>query len=223
MFRALCAHHQEVIIVLYSIWYRHTETSEWSNLILNHSIVSVWWYQMPYITILTSRWWAQKYSKHVEACNKFIIKQDLCIKLVNYQDYTETHGQQNIEEMCVLIFSINFVWISLIVRRTQPNMITNAHWSSCQIPVMLIRFSWKLNLHQTYSWYTQVYNFMKIQPVGTELFPVHSRNMTQILVAFRRFSKAPKKWQELSTVAHIKQIEDQSGWCWKRTKFIWSQ
>jgi len=24
MFRALCAHHQEVKIVLFSIWYRHT-------------------------------------------------------------------------------------------------------------------------------------------------------------------------------------------------------
>jgi len=32
MFRALCAHHQEVSIVLYSIWYRHTETSEWSKI-----------------------------------------------------------------------------------------------------------------------------------------------------------------------------------------------
>jgi len=29
MFRALCAHHQEVKIILYSIWYHHTETSEW--------------------------------------------------------------------------------------------------------------------------------------------------------------------------------------------------
>jgi len=25
MFRALCAHHQEVKIILYSIWYRHTQ------------------------------------------------------------------------------------------------------------------------------------------------------------------------------------------------------
>jgi len=49
MFRALCAHHQEVRIVLYSIWYRHTETSEWSKItkknfilvILDHSLVSV--------------------------------------------------------------------------------------------------------------------------------------------------------------------------------------
>jgi len=39
MFPALCAHHQEVRIVLYSIWYHHTETSEWSK-ILDHSLVS---------------------------------------------------------------------------------------------------------------------------------------------------------------------------------------
>jgi len=32
MFRALCAHHQEVKIVLYSIRYHHTETSEWSKI-----------------------------------------------------------------------------------------------------------------------------------------------------------------------------------------------
>jgi hypothetical protein len=29
MFRALCAPHQEAKIVLYSNWYRQTETSEW--------------------------------------------------------------------------------------------------------------------------------------------------------------------------------------------------
>jgi len=27
MFRAQCAHHQEVKIALYSIWYHHTETT----------------------------------------------------------------------------------------------------------------------------------------------------------------------------------------------------
>jgi len=32
MFRALCAHHQVVKIVLFSVWYRHTETSEWSKI-----------------------------------------------------------------------------------------------------------------------------------------------------------------------------------------------
>ena len=32
MFRALCAHHQGVKFVLHSIWYHHTETSEWSKI-----------------------------------------------------------------------------------------------------------------------------------------------------------------------------------------------
>ena len=27
-----CAHRQEAKIVLYSLWYRHTETSEWSKI-----------------------------------------------------------------------------------------------------------------------------------------------------------------------------------------------
>jgi len=40
MFRALCAHHQEVKIVLYSIWYHHTCARD------GH--LQMWWYQMLY-------------------------------------------------------------------------------------------------------------------------------------------------------------------------------
>jgi len=32
MFRAPCAHHHEVKIALHSLWYHHTETSEWSKI-----------------------------------------------------------------------------------------------------------------------------------------------------------------------------------------------
>jgi len=32
MFRVPCAHHGEVKTVLYSLWYHHTETSEWSKI-----------------------------------------------------------------------------------------------------------------------------------------------------------------------------------------------
>ena len=32
MFRAPCAHHQEFKIALHSLWYHHTETSEWSKI-----------------------------------------------------------------------------------------------------------------------------------------------------------------------------------------------
>ena len=37
MFRAMCAHHQEVKIVLNSIWYHHTEGSELSKINNNNN------------------------------------------------------------------------------------------------------------------------------------------------------------------------------------------
>ena len=50
MFRALCAHHQEVKIVLYSIWYHHT--CRWpSGAQPVHRTAT---YQMLYNIILTS-------------------------------------------------------------------------------------------------------------------------------------------------------------------------
>ena len=41
---SIYAHHQEVKIALHSLWYHHTETSEWSNL-LNFSLLVVSVYQ----------------------------------------------------------------------------------------------------------------------------------------------------------------------------------
>jgi len=45
MFQALCAHHQEVRIVLYSIWYHHTETNEWSK------ITKIQFYKYEYVVV----------------------------------------------------------------------------------------------------------------------------------------------------------------------------
>jgi len=58
MFRALCAHHQEVTIVLYSIWYCHT--CGWPSGAPVHGTATywVWRYQILYNTIVTSWWWA---------------------------------------------------------------------------------------------------------------------------------------------------------------------
>jgi hypothetical protein len=39
-------------------------------------------------------------------------------------------------------------------------------------------------------------NFMKIRPVGAELFPGNGRtDMTKLTAAFRKFAKAPKNFQ----------------------------
>ena len=62
MFRSLCAHHHEVKIVLYSIWYHHTcwwPSGAQVERVLSQPVhrtatYSVWRYQMLYNTILTN-------------------------------------------------------------------------------------------------------------------------------------------------------------------------
>jgi hypothetical protein len=44
----------------------------------------------------------------------------------------------------------------------------NVHWSSCRVPVILVRFYWKLNFLDRISRNTQISNLMKIRPVGAE-------------------------------------------------------
>ena len=40
-----CSHRQEVRIVLYSLWYHHTETSEWSKIIKITKITKIQFYK----------------------------------------------------------------------------------------------------------------------------------------------------------------------------------
>jgi len=51
MFRALCAHRQEVKIVLYSIRYNHTETNEWSKITKITKITKIQFYQYEHIVV----------------------------------------------------------------------------------------------------------------------------------------------------------------------------
>ena len=45
MFRASYAHRQEVKIVLYSLWYHHTETREWSKITKITKITKIYKYE----------------------------------------------------------------------------------------------------------------------------------------------------------------------------------
>ena len=51
MFRAPCAHRQEVKIVLYSLWYHHTETSEWSKITEITKITKMQFYKYEHIVV----------------------------------------------------------------------------------------------------------------------------------------------------------------------------
>jgi len=77
---------------------------------------------------------------------------------------------------CVLWFSIQLLSEKfLILRRIQRDIIINVHRPSCKVPVILVRFSWNLNFVGRCSKNTQIWNFMKILPVGAKLFHADGR------------------------------------------------
>jgi len=57
-----------------------------------------------------------------------------------------------------------------ILRRSKRDMVKNVPWSSSKLLVILVRFQSNLNFLDTFLKKTQIPNFMKIRPVGAELF-----------------------------------------------------
>jgi len=77
-------------------------------------------------------------------------------------------------------------------------MIKNLYSFSCKVPLILSDFNEKNNFLGSVSKNTQTQNFMKIHPVGAELFFADRRNdertdMTKLIVTFRNFANAPNK------------------------------
>ena len=90
-----CAHHQEVKIALHSLWYHHTETSEWSKITKIKNFTTICSYLCNCILVILDhlfqcddtrgcgmQFWRpddeHMCSKHVEAWNKLIVKQKFC-------------------------------------------------------------------------------------------------------------------------------------------------
>jgi hypothetical protein len=96
-------------------------------------------------------------------------------------------------ETCVLTFSKILSETFLIVGRIQGDI--NVHRSSSKVPVILVRFERNLNFLCRFSKNTQISNFIKIRPVGVELFRADGQtDMTKLIVAFRSvFEHAKQK------------------------------
>ena len=48
---SVCAHRQEVKIVLYSLWYHHTETSEWSKITKIIKVTKIQFYKYEHTVV----------------------------------------------------------------------------------------------------------------------------------------------------------------------------
>jgi hypothetical protein len=91
-------------------------------------------------------------------------------------------GRENVIEhkMCVLIFSTTFVSKFLILKRIQRFIIINVQRSSCKVTVVLVGFQWKFNFLDIISKNHQIPNFMKICPLGSQLFHANRHDKTVI-------------------------------------------
>ena len=70
--------------------------------------------------------------------------------------------------MC-FVFFYGFYETFRIPKRTERDMIANVYWSSCEVPVILVRFYWNLNFLNRFSENTHVSNLMKNRPMEAEL------------------------------------------------------
>ena len=96
---------------------------------------------------------------------------------------------------CILIFSTNFV---RNIFRSKKNW---ARYDKKYIFHIFVRFEWNNNFLDRFLKNSQILNFMKIRPVGAELFHADGQadrwkegqtGVTTLIVSFRNFEKAPK-------------------------------
>ena len=99
---------------------------------------------------------------------------------------------------CVFWFSLQLLSETfLIIRRTERDMIKNVYWSSCKVPVILVRFEWNLIFSTVFFFKnTQIPNLMKIRPVRADFFFHGGRrtDMKKLTTSFGNYANVSNDW-----------------------------
>jgi len=97
--------------------------------------------------------------------------------------------------MRVSIFCTTFVWNVSHSNKNWARYGKDKYWSTCKVTYSC-QILMKLEFFDRFSKNTRISDFMKIRPVGAELFL--RADVTKVAVASRNFANAPKKWEPSS-------------------------
>jgi len=83
-------------------------------------------------------------------------------------------------------------------------MITNVYWSSCTVPVILVKILMKLEFSlQIFRKYSNI-KFHRNSFTGSQTVPFGQTEIIKLIVTFRNFAKAPKNPTRHYCVSKIK-------------------
>ena len=108
---------------------------------------------------------------HAPYCHPWPVRRYSIFSTLSHKlhDFREKKKLSNIQ--CVFRFSLRLLSETfLIPRRTARAIIKNGYCSSCKVPVILVILSRNFNVFGRFSKNTQIRNFIKIRPMGAELF-----------------------------------------------------
>jgi hypothetical protein len=98
---------------------------------------------------------------------------------------------------CVFWLYLQIIYGAFIILRIQRYIFINLHWSSCKVPLILVRFYWNLNFLDRFSKSPQLSNFIKSLLCGLSSMRIYGQtdrqtDIMKLILAFRRFTNAPK-------------------------------